>query len=114
VGDYINLTGRVSKSIALTIILLLALPLLALGVDKKGKEKKNVPKGRPILWKAPDDLPSRDLFLGPGGAMMKPDTSSVTFLKADEGGYSKESRKIIPPDSDAVLRRRAISIRDFE
>jgi hypothetical protein len=91
-GEYMNLTGRVSKSITLTIIFLLALPLLALGVDKKGKEKKNVPTGRPVLWKAPDDLPSRDLFLGPGGSAMKPDTSRLTFIKADEGGYSVKFR----------------------
>jgi len=69
--------------------LLLTFAQVALGVDKK---KKNVPMGRPVLWRVPDDLPSRDLFLGPGGAMMKPDTSRLTFLKAEQGGYSVKYR----------------------
>lgn len=45
-----------------------------------------------MLWRAPDDLPSRDLFLGPGGEEIKPDLSRVTFLKEETGGYSKKYR----------------------
>ena len=85
-----NPLSRVRRLIVLSIVLLLALGQLALGVDKK--RKKNVPTGRPVLWKAPDDLPSRDLFLGPGGAAMRPDTSRLTFLKAEQGGYSVKFR----------------------
>lgn len=85
-----NQRDGIRRSIALTIILLLTLAQLALGVDKK--RKKNVPTGRPVLWKAPDDLPSRDLFLGPGGDAMKPDTRELTFLKAEKGGYSPKFR----------------------
>jgi hypothetical protein len=59
--------------------------------DKK-KEKKPAPVGLPVLWRAPDDLPSRDLFLGPGGAGMRPDLARVTFLKEETGGFSKKFR----------------------
>ncbi|HEX8000326.1 MAG TPA: hypothetical protein VF528_18220 [Pyrinomonadaceae bacterium] len=58
----------------------------------QGKKKKDVPKGTPVLWKNPVDIRSRDLFLGPGGAEMRPDTSDVTFIKEDKGGYSPKFR----------------------
>ena len=72
------------------IVLALGLPQLALAVDKK--KKKAMPQGTPVLWRAPDDLPSRDLFLGPGGSEMKPDLSRVIFVKEEKGGYSKKFR----------------------
>jgi len=59
---------------------------------KEKKEKKPDPVGLPVLWRAPDDLPSRDLFLGPGGEAMRPDLRRVTFLKEETGGYSKKFR----------------------
>lgn len=58
----------------------------------KRKDKKSVPSGRPVLWKSPNNIRTRDLFLGPGGAQMKPDTSNVTFIKEDKGGYSPKFR----------------------
>jgi hypothetical protein len=88
------MSKRITRYMAVAQSLLLLVSILSLApiIQGKGKEKKNVPKGRPVLWRAPDDLPSRDLFLGSGGAAMKPDTSSVTFLKADQGGYSVKYR----------------------
>lgn len=56
------------------------------------KEKKPGPAGTPVLWRAPDDIVSRDLFLGPGGREMQPDLSRVTFVKEEEGGFSKKFR----------------------
>lgn len=73
-------------------LLLLSLSTSGTAAHDKRKKKKSEPVGRPVLWKAPDDLPSRDLFLGPGGARMRPDTSRVTFLKAEQGGYSPKFR----------------------
>src|SRR6185295_10607813 len=35
---------------------------------------------------------SRDLFLGPGGAAMRPDVRRLTFIKEEKGGYSKKYR----------------------
>lgn len=75
---------------SIALIAFLLLNSFALGVDKK--RKRNGPVGRPVLWRAPDDLPARNLFLGPGGASMRPDTSQLTFLKAEQGGYSVKFR----------------------
>jgi hypothetical protein len=64
-------------------------PVLAQDTSDKNKPE---PSGTPVLWRAPDDLPARDLFLGPGGEGMKPDLSKVTFIKDEKGGYSKKFR----------------------
>jgi hypothetical protein len=72
-----------------TLLLGLATPALAAG-DKK--EKKPTPAGTPVLWRVPDDIIARDLYLGPGGEEMRPDLSRVTFLKEEKGGYSKKYR----------------------
>jgi len=45
-----------------------------------------------VLWRAPEDIPSRDLYLGPGGERMRPDLSRVTFVKDETGGYSTKFR----------------------
>ncbi|HEY0386111.1 MAG TPA: hypothetical protein VGC64_08865 [Pyrinomonadaceae bacterium] len=74
------------------LLLLLSFSSFAHAIQDKRKKKKSEPVGRPVLWKVPDDLPARDLLLGPGGAAMKPDTSSLTFLKAEQGGYSPKFR----------------------
>lgn len=66
-------------------------PVFAQGKSDKDKDKVD-PSGVPVLWRVPDDLPSRDLFLGPGGEEMKPDLSKVTFVKDEKGGYSKKFR----------------------
>ena len=58
----------------------------------KRKEKKVVPRGRPVLWRNPGNIRDRDLFLGPGGAQMRPDTSAITFIKEEKGGYSPKFR----------------------
>jgi hypothetical protein len=83
---------RVYTALVTVLLLLLNLSPSALAVRDKSKKKKAVPTGRPVLWRAPDDLPSRDLFLGPGGRAMRPDTRAVTFLKEDQGGYSPKFR----------------------
>jgi hypothetical protein len=77
----------------LTIILVSVLSTAVFGVqDKSKKEKKALPQGTPILWQEPADIESRDLLLGPGGAELKPDLSSVTFVKDEAGGYSVKYR----------------------
>ncbi|HEY6229727.1 MAG TPA: hypothetical protein VIW64_00560 [Pyrinomonadaceae bacterium] len=55
--------------------------------NKANKEKK-VYNGAPVLWRAPDDIESRNLLLGAGGEEMKPDLSRVTFVAVKEGGWS--------------------------
>ncbi len=78
-------------------VLLIVLCFLSLGFSSafaQDKSDKNSSKetGTPVLWRAPDDLPSRDLVLGPGGHEMRPDLRSVTFLKEETGGYSRKFR----------------------
>ena len=72
--------------------LILFLSLVAWPLEAKAKKKKAVPRGTPILWRAPEDIASRDLYLGPGGAAMKPNLRRVRFIKEEKGGYSKKYR----------------------
>lgn len=72
-------------------LMLFGLITPSLAVEDK-KEKKPTPPSTPVLWRAPDDLPARDLFLGPGGREMRPDLSRVTFIKEETGGYSTKYR----------------------
>lgn len=73
-------------------ILILFLSLFAWPLEATAKKKKAIPKGTPILWRAPEDIATRDLYLGPGGAAMKPNLRRVRFIKEETGGYSKKYR----------------------
>ncbi len=77
--------------LAIAAIVLLTIPSAGFGQSKR-KGKKVVPTGTPVLWENPADIGSRNLLHGPGGAEMKPDTSRLTFLKAEKGGYSPKFR----------------------
>jgi hypothetical protein len=56
------------------------------------KKPKPAPRGVPVLWRAPTNIRSRDLFLGPGGTTMKPDLQDIKFLEDEKGGYSTKFR----------------------
>lgn len=87
-----RVTG-ISLTIALIFALNLALSPPELSAQSRpGKQEEATPKGVPVLWRAPDDLPTRDLFLGPGGAAMRPDLRRVTFVKEETGGFSTKYR----------------------
>src|SRR5687767_5690850 len=81
--------GRTSLALALAVTF--CLPLTALAVQKKDK-KKEVPRGTPVLWRDPGNVSALDLFHGAGGRAMRPDTSRLTFIEEEEGGYSKKYR----------------------
>ena len=83
--------GSRRKFIARLIVAILLLPSVS-AVEGKSKKSKEVPRGTPILWRAPQDIGSRNLFLGPGGDRMKPDLRQITFIKEEKGGYSKKFR----------------------
>ncbi|MGH9903093.1 MAG: hypothetical protein ACRD68_14900, partial [Pyrinomonadaceae bacterium] len=85
---------RVRTLVALTIIFASSLssPAFAVQDESKKKEKKPTPTGARVLWREPTDIASRDLFLGPGGAAMKPDLRRVTFIKEEKGGFSTKYR----------------------
>ncbi len=75
------------------MILMLALPFAASAQDKKDKKDKSEKKeltGRPVLWREPTDIETRNLLLGAGGEAMKPDISRLTFVEDRKGGYSKK------------------------
>ncbi|HZE64601.1 MAG TPA: hypothetical protein VE056_12010 [Pyrinomonadaceae bacterium] len=72
--------------------LILFLSLLACQSEATARKKKPIPKGTPVLWRAPEDIASRDLYLGPGGAAMKPSLRRIKFIKEVKGGYSKKYR----------------------
>jgi hypothetical protein len=85
-------SNNLRRSLALTLILLISFSSSAIVAQDKQKKKKSVPQGTPVLWKNPADIRTRDLFLGPGGEAMKPDTSNLTFIKEEKGGYSPKFR----------------------
>ncbi len=61
--------------------------------DNKNKAPKPIPAdARAVLWRAPTNISSRDLFWGEGGESMKPDLSKVTFVADETSSYSKKYR----------------------
>ena len=74
--------------------LILSLTSIETGLAQKSQKKKKTEAltGTPILWQQPDNISSRDLFLGPGGTAMRPDLRRITFIKEEKGGYSKKYR----------------------
>lgn len=78
--------------IAVALLLSVTLIETGLATAKPKKKKKEAVTGTPILWQRPNDIASRDLYLGPGGAAMRPDVRRITFIKEEKGGYSKKYR----------------------
>jgi hypothetical protein len=61
--------------------------------EKKSGHSETVPSDAPsVLWREPVDISSRDLYLGPGGEAMKPDLSSITFLRDETKSFSTKYR----------------------
>jgi len=94
---------RMHRLVSLALLAVLALSALqpaaaaqkkkeSKGKQEDSKEKKETPRGTPVLWRAPADIVTRDLYLGPGGESMRPDLRKVTFLKDETGGYSTKFR----------------------
>ncbi len=79
------------------MVLMLSLPIAVTAQDNKDKDKKDKTEkkeltGKPILWREPTDLESRNLLIGAGGDEMKPDISKLTFIEDKPGGFSKKYR----------------------
>jgi hypothetical protein len=76
--------------------MILVAAILGLAVQTVGQEnsrkEKDEPQGTPVLWRQPADIASRNLYLGPGGAGMKPNLRRITFIKDQPGGYSQKFR----------------------
>jgi hypothetical protein len=85
-------SGNIYRLFTCLILLCTLLLLNIYAVEKKVKKRVVLPKGTPILWQHPDDIESRNLYLGPGGSSMKPDLRRVTFIEEVKGGWSKKFR----------------------
>lgn len=85
-------TLKLRTVILLAVILSLSASAVNVGVVAGQKKTKQTPRGTPVMWQRPSDISSRDLFLGPGGASMRPDLRRITFIKEEKGGYSKKYR----------------------
>lgn len=68
-----------------------AIATAAIGKKSK-KTKKPLPAGTPVMWREPEDIATRDLFLGSGGEAVKPDLSRVTLIEKVKGGFSEKYR----------------------
>src|SRR5205814_9857728 len=82
---------------AMVIVAIVGLGLLPATLKAQKDGKKDEPKPIPadahaVLWQEPTDITPRDLFLGSGGAEMKPDLSHVVFLRDETRSYSKRYR----------------------
>ena len=74
------------------VYFLLVLSLVSTGVAQKNNTKaKPLPTGRPVLWE-PVNTSALDLYEGPGGGVMRPDLSSIKFLKEEKKGHNKKYR----------------------
>ncbi|HEX8775696.1 MAG TPA: hypothetical protein VF735_19145 [Pyrinomonadaceae bacterium] len=83
---------RQLAALSILVVYGLATALPASAQSRPQERDAESPNGTPVLWQEPVDIASRDLFLGPGGEAMRPDLSSLTFLKEEKGGYSTKFR----------------------
>jgi hypothetical protein len=81
---------RVHGLIGRSMTLVLSVCLCALA--QRAPEKAAPADATPILWQEPSDIATRNLLLGPGGEVMQPDLSSVTFIEKQKGGHSTKYR----------------------
>ncbi|HVQ40274.1 MAG TPA: hypothetical protein VMS31_22220, partial [Pyrinomonadaceae bacterium] len=78
----------------LIVVVLALLSLVSTTTEAKQKKAKKLPQGTPVLWTAPVNIQSRNLYLGPGGLAMKPNLRGIKFLEEDKGGYSGTKYRI--------------------
>jgi hypothetical protein len=83
---------RIRSLIVFPMLLILSVAAFSFAKSQKSKDRNRVPKGTPVLWRKPTDIALRDLYLGPGGRVMRPDLSRVTFIEEEKGGYSTKYR----------------------
>ncbi|HEX8141329.1 MAG TPA: hypothetical protein VF553_01960 [Pyrinomonadaceae bacterium] len=86
------LRNKIQGPAHLALMLVFTLSASTLNAQSRSKEQNGSADGTPVLWQAPTDIASRDLFLGPGGEAMRPDLRSLTFIEEEKGGYSTKYR----------------------
>lgn len=75
-----------SLRVGLAVFCLLALAPAATA------QKKNQPRGRPVLWRDHANVSALDLYWGPGGRHGRPDLRRLTFMEEEKGGFSTKYR----------------------
>ena len=60
------------RLISVLLMLLLASSPAVFSQEEKESKRKGAPQGKPVLWREPVDVKTRNLLLGPGGEAMKP------------------------------------------
>jgi hypothetical protein len=83
-----NLSHRFSLAANLALCLFLINTVIS-AQDSKGNKKDLASGGTPIMWEKVD-VSQQDTFLGPGGTVMQPDVSNITFIEEETGGHSKK------------------------
>lgn len=76
-----------SRAAAPILILLL---LFTSGFGQRTKDRVSA-ESSGVLWES-GNISRRDLYDGPGGKEMRPDTSRITFIKEEKGGHNKKYR----------------------
>lgn len=80
------------KSFFRPLIVTLILTVAPHAAAAKPKKDKTLPKGTPVLWRAPLNIEKRNLRLGPGGNALSPNLKRIKFIKEEKGGYSTKFR----------------------
>ncbi len=75
------------RSLVSLLLLSVLLATAAYGQKKKSREADR----RPVLWESVD-IGDQDLYAGPGGDSMQPDTSRVEFIRDEKPGHSVKYR----------------------
>lgn len=83
---------KISLFAILALVLLSAAVLPAAAQKDKSKKPEIIYNGPAVLWRAPQDIATRNLLVGAGGESMKPDLSRVTFVEVKTGGWSTKYR----------------------
>jgi hypothetical protein len=79
---------RQSRSIGHALLIALIALSTAVSYAQK-KQTADLSVGKAVLWHSVS-VPTRDLFLGPGGQAMRPDLSNVTFIERVQTGHNKK------------------------
>src|SRR5260370_16005696 len=85
---FVKDTFRRLALLAVGLALLLPGSIVSSQKQKHREDKQTPPEGIPVIWQAPSDIATRDLYWGQGGKTMQPDLSRVTLIKKEPGGYS--------------------------
>ena len=87
-----NKSRRVGVFGTISILVLAVGVSIGFAQKHKSKNENSIPVGHAVLWRDPGDTQQLNLLLGPGGESMRPDTSQVTLIEKEKGGYSTKYR----------------------